>query len=175
MPDFVGLDYSTKKVSFALVTNDSETLTTGQLALPPKGEFVSNLTLITAYVESELLGRLDFDTEMAALCHSFPAAGINVVIERPIVGMSGNANTATQMAMIAGALIQTLLVLSPRIDIVSPSTWKKAIVGTGKASKEMVLDWARAAWPTHPIANDDVADAVAMADYAQWLYALEEH
>jgi Holliday junction resolvasome RuvABC endonuclease subunit len=45
-------------------------------------------------------------------------------------------------------------------------TIKKHATGKGNADKSMMLDAARAKWPTLTVANDDEADALWLADYA---------
>lgn len=66
-------------------------------------------------------------------------------IEAPIVGASGNAQTALRMAITVGAILG----VHPggHATLVAPASWKKVVVGHGHASKNDVKSWLDANHP----------------------------
>jgi Holliday junction resolvasome RuvABC endonuclease subunit len=47
-------------------------------------------------------------------------------------------------------------------NIVDNHSWKKAVLGNGKASKEQILEFSKVKWPNR-ISNQDIADASCIA------------
>lgn len=91
-----------------------------------------------------------------------------VAIEAPIVGMSRNVRTGLQLSMVAGALAAVALQSGTAVLVVEPSTWKKAIVGNGGASKDDVSEYLARQHPrlrAHAKSQDAI-DATCLALYA---------
>jgi Holliday junction resolvasome RuvABC endonuclease subunit len=50
-------------------------------------------------------------------------------------------------------------------QIVDNSSWKKDVLGNGKASKEQIMEFAKVKWSDHKFGNQDEADAACLAFY----------
>jgi Holliday junction resolvasome RuvABC endonuclease subunit len=73
-----------------------------------------------------------------------PDKKIYLMVESPIAGQSGNMQTAVRMAMTAGGILSG----HPYGGLIAPSSWKKLIVGSGRADKSAVRDWLQANHPS---------------------------
>lgn len=71
-----------------------------------------------------------------------PTAAI-VSIEMPILGLSRNAQTAIGIGQTCGVVMASVAACSREIHDVAVSSWKKAVVGRGNATKDDVGDWLR--------------------------------
>lgn len=76
-------------------------------------------------------------------------------VERP-AGPSG----AWQVSMAFGAVLQCLPFGAP-VYWFWPASWRKLALGSGRASKSEILDFARDLWPECP--TQDAADAYCVA------------
>lgn len=86
-------------------------------------------------------------------------------VEAPIVGGSGNAQTALRLAMTVGALISCH---GGPTGLVAVSTWKKEVCGHGGSSKSDVRAWLHAQEPTLAEAcagDQDLYDAACVGLY----------
>jgi Holliday junction resolvasome RuvABC endonuclease subunit len=122
---------------------------------------------------------LDTHERLQTLLHWYSAMvppDATVVCEAPIVGASGNAQTAVKLAMVVGALAS-----ARRTVLAAPSSWKKAVVGHGHASKSDVRAWLT---QHHPAlaqacgASQDLVDACCVGFYGHGLASeglLQEH
>lgn len=92
-----------------------------------------------------------------------------VVIERPIQGMSANVSTGLRLAQVAGVLAVACRHAGSSTLTVSPSEWKKAVIGVGNANKDTVSSWLNTNQPEVASFCDsqDLVDAACMALYAQ--------
>lgn len=165
---YIGLDYGVRRVAWAIlipnpVDLEQSSLEVGELVLAvPKDlsercEMCQLARLITAF-NNEVGWRID-DTTM-------------VGIERPITGASGNARTASQLGMVAGALTVVAVSRSAGHVLLSPSTWKKRAIGFGNATKEQVMEAMTARYQLKDV-SQDIADATAIAT-ACWRAVNEE-
>ena len=96
-----------------------------------------------------------------------------VAVEAPIQGMSRNVRVGISLAMVAGAVTVAAQQAGARVDVVPPSSWKKAVVGVGNANKDQVNDFLERHHPgLHAkCRSQDMVDAVCIALYAQTLLA----
>jgi Holliday junction resolvasome RuvABC endonuclease subunit len=91
-----------------------------------------------------------------------------VVVEAPIVGASGNAQTAMKIAMAVGAVAAGF---ECPVHLVAPATWKKEICGHGHSSKVDVVTFLAERHPDifaivagHKSADrQDLVDAACLA------------
>ena len=112
------------------------------------------------------------DAVMRMVPEALPPVAVEgrvVVVERPIIGASGNGSTAVLLSGVWGALVCQAVnagaaaVLSP-----PPATWKKVVVGRGNAAKEDVAAWLAAFRPglfERCAASQDRVDAACLALY----------
>lgn len=89
-----------------------------------------------------------------------PAACISI-IEAPLIPRHG-AGQVLERAWLFGFLVDQLLLRGP-VVAVHAMTRAKYATGSGKASKPEVLSAMRAKFPTVTIADDNAADALALA------------
>ena len=156
---FLGVDYSTKKISVALVEEDG-----------------------TIDAESFGLGRnrTDHDENLCSILGQFRSwasdwgALQGAAIEAPIVGMSGAGRTAVRMGMVAGAVFAETTLLTDHICIPAPMQWRKAVCGRGNLDKDGVVAWLRSEHPQAKVVNDDEADAVCLALYARLTFSVHD-
>ena len=64
------------------------------------------------------------------------------------------------------ALLYAVLAEIPWMRV-SPSAWKKSVVGNGKASRVEYLAYAQQRWPEQRIWLDDQAAAICLLEYAK--------
>lgn len=57
---------------------------------------------------------------------------------------------------------------------VNPSTWKKVVIGHGRASIDEYWAFARKAWPSLPVTTDNKAAALCLLHYWDFAAGLEE-
>lgn len=87
-----------------------------------------------------------------------------VYIERPMVGRNIRASL-DQMAVV-GALRSILHDLGVPTTTVDPGTWKKAVVGNGRAAKETIREWGMRIAGMRGDYEQDFYDAAAIASWA---------
>lgn len=89
-----------------------------------------------------------------------------LVLEHMYVGNNLNMGTAIKLAMIAGAVISSH---TPGQSMqVAQSTWKKAVIGTGRADKPAIRDWLAAEHPALAAScedDQDLFDATCLGIY----------
>lgn len=116
---------------------------------------------------SERLARLARRTEDSAVALSATHPPACVMVEQPIAAGKMNPHLLWACGVVSAALASALADVS--VWHVGVSSWKKATVGRGNATKEEVREWAAA--QGHPHLPQDQADALAIAAYT--LDALE--
>lgn len=96
-----------------------------------------------------------------------------VAIEAPIVGASGNSQTAIKIAMTVGAVAAVFT--DARVLVPAPATWKKEVVGHGHSDKARVAEYIAEYYPEVTESylstfgrkdRQDVADAFCLSLYA---------
>lgn len=86
-----------------------------------------------------------------------------VYIEPPVMGV--NAKALRDQAMVVGMLRYHLWRLGQPHSMVDNTTWKKNVVGSGKASKEEIKDFATSVIGLEDGLVQDVYDAAAIARF----------
>ncbi len=97
----------------------------------------------------------------------WPGHPIAAFIESPIVGRGGIRSTIVQ-AYTSGSVQGTLYGLEVPVGLVNVSSWKKHVVGNGRASKSEVASFVELRWPSiheEAAGSQDVADAACIAYY----------
>ena len=90
-------------------------------------------------------------------------------VEDPLVGRGGVVPTIKQ-AYVGGIIRGTLANAGFKVYGVNQSSWKKAVLGNGRAEKAQIKQHVKAMWPkiAGQIADDsDLADAAAINLYGQ--------
>lgn len=88
-------------------------------------------------------------------------------VERPIVGRGVHATLV--QSYVSGAVQAALARHGWEIQLVSPSAWKKAVVGHGGADKRAVAAWLEHEQPAlaRLATSQDLADAACLALWAE--------
>lgn len=129
--------------------------------------FVSGPGLMTPVVRRCEAGdpRVFYDLTQVSRWIDLAFAPWRVVIEAPIVGASGNGQTAVKIAMAVGAIAAGF---SCPVDLKAPASWKKEVIGHGHASKADVESFLRAHHPeiTEVCSSYPAKDRVDLYDAA---------
>ena len=121
-----GIDYGVRRVAIAIPD-----INVFDELLLKNGEDLDNLFAMASWVgEKVLLHKPDL-----------------VIVEKQIQGISGNVRTGLSLGMVAGAFAFSVKLLGPDVELIGPSSWKKAVVGRGNADKKAVSEWLES---THP-------------------------
>lgn len=63
-----------------------------------------------------------------------------IYIERPPMGV--NPRSTIDQAMVVGGIASILIERGLNFSLVDPGTWKKGLLGNGRADKPLIRDWA---------------------------------
>jgi len=152
----MGVDYSTKKVAAALVDERGRLLAVESHEFKGKGYDSGFEFVVNEY--RRLLYRWLLYYQVGSLA-----------LEAPIVGLSGNPQTAIRMSMVCGAMMLISNDHRLPVSLVPVSTWKKDVCGNGGFDKAHVAHWL---YENHPgirslCSTDDEVDAVCIALYSR--------
>ena len=151
MTAVLGIDQSLRGTGLALYA-DGETVTA--LVRADLGEGVAGIRQAVRYI----VGRV---VTFAPACDLY-------VLEAPIIPRHGSG-LALERAWLFGLLFDQLYSRG-QVATVHPMTRALYATGNGRASKEEVVAAMRARFPDVAIADDNVADALALANIgARWL------
>ena len=136
------------------------------LALHDRG--VTSTALVRAQLGDGVHGIRDAVRYIVGRVVTFAPHADLYVLEAPIIPRHGSG-LALERAWLFGMLFDQLW-LRGRVATVHPSTRALYATGNGRASKDEVLAAMRARFPALAIADDNVADALALASIgARWL------
>ena len=76
-----------------------------------------------------------------------------------------NIKTTLQIYTVVDAVRFACSLNSVPVQTVEVTSWKKDILGNGKASKEAIMEFAKAKWGAKIIKNQDIADAACICLY----------
>lgn len=154
----VGADPDTKSLTFFIIDDDPAN---GPVALQEHGWIKLRIEASGRRAEDRFLGLVD---EMQTLLPgSLLSKSEYVYIERPFVGP--NRKAAIDMGMVVGALRAELRRLHVPHSLVDPAIWKKAVLGTGHASKEEIKAWAIVRFDLPDNLVQDVYDSAVIAAF----------
>jgi Holliday junction resolvasome RuvABC endonuclease subunit len=97
-----------------------------------------------------------------------------VFIEEPLVAGARNIRTALKMSQAVGAMVAGVGIYTDKCYLVPVSTWKKAVIGNGSASKEQVALWLSRHHPSYSSQCDgsqDLTDACCIARFGVGVHA----
>jgi hypothetical protein len=95
---------------------------------------------------------------------------LNVYIERPVAYGGGRGQAVFLQSFTSGAIQGAFAAHGARVNLVPPSSWKKAVVGHGGADKGRVASTVRRRWPYDYSllgGSQDLIDAYCIARYAR--------
>ena len=99
----------------------------------------------------------------------WPGLAIVAAVESPVVGRGGPRATIVQ-AFASGAIQGALFDVGVEVSLANVSSWKKRVVGNGRASKEDIANFVGLRWPTffsQAEGSQDLADAICIARYGE--------
>jgi Holliday junction resolvasome RuvABC endonuclease subunit len=154
----VGIDVSLTKTGVAIVDTETRTVTAGRVVSASLGEGVVPMRNRIRKAVDGVLGWMPHAIDL-------------VVLERPLPARGGFASLQLERAAAYWFLVDQLV---PRcggaIADVHPSTRAMLATGNGHAKEAEVLARIRSDFPDLVVADDNVADAVALAaGGAAWL------
>jgi hypothetical protein len=145
-----GIDYGVRRIAYALPSKNIFE----ELLLKSKDD-IANLVVMSDWTR-EIVQRTRPEL---------------TVIEQPIQGASRNIRTGISLGMVAGALaVATQQAKSP-VVMINPSTWKKEVIGNGRADKQAITEWLKRQHPQYQQqcellkSQQDGTDATCMAIY----------
>lgn len=161
MDDFVslGIDPASSKIAFVAVVGDEEYKTAYYKRLGTSGGHACS----SAWHTTNLF--------LAVVHMTWPGLPIYAYVESPVVGRAGVRSTMVQ-AFTSGAVQAALYDAGCDPQGANVSSWKKAVIGKGNATKDDVADWLQLRRPDLFRAaggNQDVVDAACIALYGQQL------
>lgn len=156
----LGVDQSMTSTGLALVLEGgvrTRLVVTG----PPAAPGLAGVRSRVRYIVGRTLQFLG-DADLA------PGRMVLTVIEAPLITRRHQSGQILERAWLFGMLVDQLAMRGPVAQVRS-STRAKYATGNGKAEKPEVLAAMRAEHPAVPIADDNVADALALAALgARW-------
>ncbi len=91
-----------------------------------------------------------------------------VYIETPVMGV--NVKALRDQAFVVGMLRYELWRRGQAHSLVDNGTWKKAVLGNGKASKEEIAQYAAKRFPQLKGESQDIFDAACIALFGRSIY-----
>lgn len=149
METVIGIDPSSKKLALC-ITNGTKVPTFHKINLPVGLHSATGV----AY------------REVFCLLESFNGLA-RVYMEEPLVGVGGVHSTIVQ-AQVGGAVMAAAANIGTRLELVNVGSWKKQVVGNGKAKKPEVAAWLEENWKkAYNLAagDQDLIDAAAINRY----------
>lgn len=147
MEPIIGIDPSSKKLAFC-VTSFNNQLLLHKKSLP---EGVLHATG-AAFEEAFLFFK------------TFPHA--KVFMEAPLVGR--NAYSTIVQAQVGGAVLAAASKAALDVELVNVSSWKKQVIGNGRAQKPDIAEWLKQNWTeayNQASGDQDLLDAAAINRY----------
>jgi Holliday junction resolvasome RuvABC endonuclease subunit len=154
---FLGIDPAATKVSYAALFQDEEPFFREFKKLGRSGPTACSAAW---HITAEVVGELG---------QRWPNVPVTAFIESPIVGRGGVRSTMVQ-CYTSGAIQASLFDQKVSVALANVSSWKKVVVGHGRATKDGVSEFVRLRWPAlyaEASGSQDVADAVCIAHYGQ--------
>jgi Holliday junction resolvasome RuvABC endonuclease subunit len=147
-----GIDPDSHAITIFVVDNNGHDDTlVDRLRLEAKGQ----------RAEDRFLGLVH---QMQELLPNSILRGCNFIwVERPFVGP--NRKAAIDLGMVVGALRYAIDRLGVPHTLVDPSTWKSAMLGTNRVSKEDIKAWAIARYGLPDNLVQDVYDSSVIAAF----------
>lgn len=160
MKVIMGIDPSAKKVAVIGFCPELNTIMARAEVLYRTGTQKPESLALALTVADELA---DWAEQIA------PGGDWYVWIENPLVGRGGVVTTMKQ-AYVGGILRAVLHDRGFRVGEVNQSTWKRDVIGSGRAEKGTIAQVVRETWPKvwGLVGNDqDLADAAAICLYGR--------
>jgi Holliday junction resolvasome RuvABC endonuclease subunit len=147
----LGLDTSSKAIHIVILDENENLLNIYKADCNTKKAFKDRFPELMDNFARILVEDIDIDTVDYA------------VIEEPIFAQ--NRNVVRTLSEVVGAVWGTLCLSDIPTTLVDNGTWKKQILGSGKATKDDILEYAIEKWGDK-FPEQDYADAACVALYS---------
>ena len=147
----LGLDTSSKAIHIVILDENENLLNIYKADCNTKKAFKDRFPELMDNFARILVEDIDIDTVDYA------------VIEEPIFAQ--NRNVVRTLSEVVGAVWGTLCLSDIPTTLVDNGTWKKQILGSGKATKDDILEYAIEKWGDE-FPEQDYADAACVALYS---------
>ena len=147
----LGLDTSSKAIHIVILDENENLLNIYKANCNTKKAFKDRFPELMDNFARILVEDIDIDTVDYA------------VIEEPIFAQ--NRNVVRTLSEVVGAVWGTLCLSDIPTTLVDNGTWKKQILGSGKATKDDILEYAIEKWGDE-FPEQDYADAACVALYS---------
>ena len=148
---YLGLDTSSKAIHIVVLDESENLITIYKADCNTKKSFKDRFPELMDNFARILVEDINIDTVDYA------------VIEEPIFAQ--NRNVVRTLSEVVGAVWGTLCLSDIPTTLVDNGTWKKQILGSGKATKDDILEYAIEKWGDK-FPEQDYADAACVALYS---------
>lgn len=148
---YLGLDTSSKAIHIVILDDNENLIKIYKADCDTKKSFKDRFPELMDNFARILIEDIDIDTVDYAL------------IEEPIFAQ--NRNVVRTLSEVVGAVWGTLCLSDIPTTLVDNGTWKKQVLGSGKATKDDILKHAIEKWGDE-FPEQDYADAACVALYA---------
>ena len=149
----VGIDLDSRSIAISVVVGDRHPAAHVERIVCPSS--ITERAAILRYLRDELEHHYGYFREQT------------VFVEAPVLAGARNIQSTIKVAGVYGLTLATIGSWSPIVE--TPiSTWKKATVGNGNASKDQVAEWLRVNHPEKSIqcmGDQNLVDATCIALY----------
>ena len=148
---YLGLDTSSKAIHIVILDESENLIEIYKADCNTKNSFKDRFPVLMYNFARIIVEDIDIDTVDYA------------VIEEPIFAQ--NRNVVRTLSEVVGAVWGTLCLSDIPTTLVDNGTWKKQILGSGKATKDDILEYAIEKWGDK-FPEQDYADAACVALYS---------
>ena len=148
---YLGLDTSSKAIHCVILDENGDLIELYKATCNTKDSFKKRFPPLIHEFARIVIDEIDFETVDYA------------VIEEPIFAQ--NRNVVRTLSEVVGAVWGTLCLSDIPTTLVDNGTWKKEILGSGKATKDDILKYAIEKWGDE-FPEQDYADAACVALYS---------
>jgi len=148
---YLGLDTSSKAIHGVVLDENENLINIYKATCNTKDSFKKRFPDLMDNFARVLIEEIDIDT----LDY--------VIIEEPIFAQ--NRNVVRTLSEVVGAVWGTVCLSDVPVSLVDNGTWKKSVLGSGKATKDAIMKYAIEKWG-NKFPEQDYADAACIALYA---------
>ena len=148
---YLGLDTSSKAIHCVILDENGDLIELYKATCNTKDSFKKRFPPLIHEFARIVIDEIDFETVDYA------------VIEEPIFAQ--NRNVVRTLSEVVGAVWGALCLSDIPTTLVDNGTWKKEILGSGKATKDDILKYAIEKWGDE-FPEQDYADAACVALYS---------
>jgi len=147
---YLGLDTSSKAIHGVILDGEGNLISIYKATCNTKDSFKKRFPDLMDNFARVLIEEIDIDTLDYAM------------IEEPIFAQ--NRNVVRTLSEVVGAVWGTICLSDIPVSLVDNGTWKKNVIGSGKATKDAIMKYAIEKWGDE-FPEQDYADAACIALY----------